>query len=128
MVENIVMALLCHACGRDLDILGAVGRRDECTFCGADLHACVGCVAYDPTTRKKCREPAAEPPVSKTDGNACEFFIYARTRGPQEEADESVAARARLEALFSGKPAAPPAEDDPQADARRRLDDLFKKK
>ena len=105
MIESSRMALLCHACGRDLDMVGAVGRRDACLHCGVDLHACVGCVAFEPTTSKQCREPFADPPVSKTDANACEFFIYARDRAPGK-----------------GRPSA--ARDD----ALRRLEDLFKKK
>ena len=97
------MALFCHSCGADLDIVGIVGRRDTCPACQADLHACAACVAFEPGTVKQCREPFADPPSDKRASNACEFFQYARDRRPEQKGDERVEALRRLEELFKKK-------------------------
>ena len=92
----------CHACGKHLDLgVGAlVGRRDDCPHCRAPLHACRNCIAYDESMRYGCRELAAEPPRSKDDANACEFFTYRRGEAAPKEEDPKAKALAALEALF----------------------------
>ncbi len=97
------MALYCHACGAELDIVGAVGRRDACLACRADLHACAGCVAYAPDTVKQCREPFADPPSDKRASNACDYFQYAPDKLPESSKDTRAEALRRLEDLFKKK-------------------------
>lgn len=91
----------CHACGHDLDIVGAVGKRESCPKCAADVHVCANCISFDPTAvRGQCRDLAAEPPRDKTAANSCDFFVL--RHGAWTPPDESPAAQARaaLEALF----------------------------
>lgn len=65
----------CGKCGKKLPIIGnQVGRRDTCANCGADLHSCVQCRHFDPSVAKECKEPFAEVPMDKDEGNFCEFF------------------------------------------------------
>jgi hypothetical protein len=93
---------ICHACKRLLVIEKSVGRRDECPFCGADLHCCFNCRFYDRTAPKQCKEPVAELVKEKAKANYCDYFVFAESSG-------------------SGSP------DAGAETARRTLDDLFKK-
>ena len=52
----------------------AVGRRETCPHCDAELHACIHCRHYDETVAKSCKEPFAEVPDDKTDANFCDLF------------------------------------------------------
>lgn len=93
---------LCHACKKELSIGREVGRRDECAFCGADLHCCLNCRFYDPKAPKQCRETQAGLVREKSKANFCDYFVFAD-----------------LPAQANG---------DSDADkARRKLDDLFRK-
>jgi hypothetical protein len=65
----------CGKCGGKLDIIGnQVGRRDTCPHCDADLHACIQCRHYDEAVAKACKEPFAEVPDDKEEGNFCDYF------------------------------------------------------
>ena len=65
----------CAHCGCTLDVVGnQVGRRDTCPSCGEDLHSCLNCRHFAPNVAKQCKEPFAEVPTNKDDGNLCEFF------------------------------------------------------
>ena len=83
----------CAQCGVTLQIIGnQVGRRDTCSTCGADLHACRQCRHFDPAVAKECKEPFAEVPDNKEESNFCEFF---------QIGEGGVAARASHEALLN---------------------------
>ncbi len=88
---------------RELTLGRVTGRRDECPFCRGDLHCCLNCRFYDPTSPKQCREPAAELVRDKNRANYCDYFVFgeSRTTGSQNVEVESV---------------------------RKAFDDLFKKK
>jgi len=91
----------CHACGNEIDPgLSGVGRRDECPNCGAPLHACRNCAAYDETARYGCREPQAEPPRDKDAANYCDFFVLRKGPARPNEEDPREKALAALDALF----------------------------
>jgi ribosome-binding protein aMBF1 (putative translation factor) len=94
----------CQVCGTEVVVLGAVGRRDVCGVCGAELHACRQCAFYDLHVADQCREPEADKVQDKEAGNFCDFFRFSHEIPP------------------------PRAAVDPAAEARKRLDDLFKKK
>jgi hypothetical protein len=90
----------CGSCGARLDIVGnAVGRRDTCPECDAELHACIHCRHYDETVAKQCKEPFAEVPDDKTDANFCEYYQIGdgANRGGPPKKDQLVSA---AEALF----------------------------
>jgi hypothetical protein len=90
----------CGKCGAKLDIgIAAVGRRDTCPSCGADLHACVQCRHYDEAVAKECKEPFAEVPGDKESGNFCDFFQIGDGMDRGGKASKSAALSA-AEALF----------------------------
>ena len=65
----------CAQCGKLLSIVAnTIGRRDTCPDCGSDLHSCRMCRHFDENTAKMCKEPFAEVPADKDEGNFCEFF------------------------------------------------------
>jgi hypothetical protein len=74
-----------------------VGRRDVCSSCGAELHACRHCRHFDLAVAKECKEPFAEVPRDKDGANFCEFFqIGEGGRTDQERKDQVVSAFAAL--------------------------------
>lgn len=91
----------CWRCGTAIASRLGVGRRDACLGCGTDLRCCRQCRFYDPSAPDQCREPQAERQVDKERANFCEWFgmgavgVHVDTR--------SADARARLDAMFSGK-------------------------
>lgn len=89
----------CAHCGKKLDIVGnQVGRRDTCPHCGEDLRSCRNCRHYDPSVAKECKEPFADVPQDKDEGNFCEFFqIGEGGLSGRQSRDELLAA---AEALF----------------------------
>lgn len=91
---------ICHSCKKELDVERKVGRRDECTFCGSDLHVCLNCRFYDPGSYNECREPQAERVVDKGRSNFCDYFEF-RDSAPGERGKEKAKdPRAKLEDLF----------------------------
>ena len=66
--------MVCHACGREVRVLGKLGRTSECPECGADLHCCRNCKFFDTAVANECREPVAEPVRDKAGANFCDYF------------------------------------------------------
>lgn len=90
----------CGKCGASLEIhAAAVGRRDTCPACGADLHACIQCRHYDEHVAKECKEPFAEVPNDKESANFCDLFQIGDgfNRGGRTALDAALSA---AEALF----------------------------
>jgi hypothetical protein len=136
--------LTCWKCGSPLRIPLPIGRRDDCPSCHADLHVCRQCAFYDAHAAKSCREPMADETSDKERGNFCDYF-RASAQAPSRATSEADAAKAKLDALFSGKPgggrsapgktplereaAGQPAKaQDEAAAARAKLEQLFGKK
>ena len=136
--------LTCWKCGSPLRIPLPIGRRDDCPSCHADLHVCRQCEFYDPQASKACREPMADEVSEKERGNFCDYF-RATSRGVAGASQAAESAKAKLDALFGGKPAAgkPVAgksslereatgqaskAQDEAAAAREKLERLFGKK
>ncbi len=94
----------CQVCGKEILVLGALGRRDVCGECDSDLHACRQCAFYDPHVADQCREPGADKVKDKEAGNFCDFFRLSHAIPPQRDtADPAAEARRRLDALFKKK-------------------------
>lgn len=91
---------LCHACKKELSIGREVGRRDECPFCGADLHCCLNCKFYDPAAPKQCREPQAELVRDKVKANFCDYFAFTDSAASGPAAGEADKTRKSLDDLF----------------------------
>ena len=82
-----------------LETRGAVGRRDTCPACGADVHCCLNCAHHDVAYHNECRETQAERQVDKERGNFCDFFRLAATSpAPMKRSTRNP--RADLDALF----------------------------
>lgn len=82
-----------------------VGRRDACSKCGADLHACVQCEHHDPSAYNECRETQADRVQVKDRANFCDHFAIrpeSAGSGPRPGSKEDL--KAKAEALFGKKP------------------------
>ncbi len=88
----------CHACKRELQIARLTGRRDECPFCGADIHCCLNCTFYDRASSKQCREPSSELVKEKDKANFCDYFRFAEAAAKAPAGVEQ--ARKELDDLF----------------------------
>jgi len=91
---------ICHACKKNLEVGQSIGRRDECLFCGADLHCCLNCRFYDRAAPKQCREPLAELVKEKAKANFCDYFVFKEAGAAGNEKSEAEQARAALNNLF----------------------------
>jgi len=97
----------CHACGAEVAGRERVGRRDTCRRCGADLHCCRQCAAFEPGAYNDCRELQAERVVDKASANFCDWFAprvarpgAAPARGAAASPVSPPNARAELDRLF----------------------------
>jgi hypothetical protein len=92
---------MCHACKKEIPADSAIGRREACPSCSADLRCCLNCQFYDSAASKQCREPVAELVREKAKANFCDYFIFMEGRTD--------------------------ARDDSRSQTRKALDDLFRK-
>lgn len=90
----------CVFCGKEVEIIGRVGRLNECPACRRDLHSCLQCRLYDRSYHNQCRESQSGYIADKERANFCEFFEFGR-----DAKMENIAAH----------------------DAKRKLNDLFRK-
>lgn len=91
----------CFACGKSMNFVDRVGRRDECTHCGADAHVCRNCQHYDAKVYNECRETSAEVVREKDRANYC-YFFQPRT-GASTGVDQRQSMLSAAEALFKKK-------------------------
>ena len=91
----------CHQCGAELTFAPFPSRRDECSKCGADVHACKNCRHYDRAAYNECREPQAEVVREKDRANFCDHFMPGSAAGSASSARDNLLAAA--EALFKKK-------------------------
>lgn len=89
--------LNCFSCHKEIARDGNIPRRDECEFCGADLHVCKNCQFYDKGSYNECRESSADVVQEKERANFCDFFVPV-VRGAVEDLRKQQLAAA--EALF----------------------------
>src|SRR5215216_5915355 len=100
--------LVCQACGTPVPLDEPIPRDSECEGCRRDLRCCMNCRHYDPRMNNSCRETEADVVEDKARRNFCEFFLFDRAAyqpgasGNVREAE----ARAKLAAMFGGKPEA----------------------
>jgi hypothetical protein len=100
-------AFKCNACGQLRHSLGELTNEDVCLKCGADMHTCGNCRAFDTTTTWECRENIPARISGKQTRNACAFFspkivrdlAADKGRVPQTPDD----ARKAFDALFNKK-------------------------
>jgi len=95
----------CHACRKIIEIKMPVGRREECPFCGADLHCCLNCNFYSPGAYNDCKEPLAERVIEKNRSNFCDLFVFrdsASALGKKDQ-DGIESAMEKLRSLFNDR-------------------------
>jgi len=68
--------LNCYKCKNvfEFENTESIGRRDECSQCGADLRVCKNCRHFDVTSRWGCRESISEVVLEKEKANFCDYF------------------------------------------------------
>lgn len=96
-----MIVLRCFSCGKESSFADRVGRRDECSYCGADAHVCKNCEFYDEKAYNECRETSADVVREKERANFCDYFKPGG--GGNAAVDKAAALRAAAEALFKKK-------------------------
>ncbi len=91
----------CAFCNKVLDINEAVIRSDTCPNCGRDLHCCIQCKFFDPSSYNECKEVSAERVVDKGKANFCEYFLFKGER--KVRSNKQAKAKKALEDLFKRK-------------------------
>lgn len=90
-------SVICHFCRKEVQFDTKIYIRDECPFCGRDLHICLNCEFYDEGAYHQCREPQAEQVLDKEKANVCDLFSPSTRQVFGSRKDE---AKERLERLF----------------------------
>ncbi|QHJ13762.1 hypothetical protein FX988_04042 [Paraglaciecola mesophila] len=91
----------CWQCGTFLEgIITPVSRREECSQCQTDIHACKMCLYYDAQNRTGCDEERAEYIVDKERANFCEYYGLSSKAFDDTKLDKQRQAKAQLAALF----------------------------
>jgi hypothetical protein len=100
-------AFKCNQCGQIRQNLGELTADETCLRCGADLHSCGNCRAFDTTTMWECRENIPKRVSGKQTRNECTFFspkivrdLAADKAGKLQTPDD---ARKAFDALFNKK-------------------------
>ena len=108
----------CNACGTQRIGLEQPTSEETCVKCGADLHTCGNCRAFDTTTLWECRENIPARVSGKQTKNACTFYEFRMTI-EKDTAPTTVT-------VSPASPSRGFASIRPN-DARKAFDDLFKK-
>lgn len=87
----------CFSCGNDMVFTVAIGRREECPHCRADVRVCKNCQFYDPKAYNECRETSADVVREKDRANVCDYFQPGAGSSQQKSREDLLAA---AEALF----------------------------
>ena len=88
----------CFDCKKTVEMSPEIGRRDECSHCGADIHCCYNCKFYDVGAYNECKEVQADVVKEKDRANFCDYFqLKAGKDGASDEKQDLLAA---AEALF----------------------------
>jgi hypothetical protein len=91
----------CARCGETALVGAAMALGSRCERCGADLHSCANCSAFDPAAHFECRREIPARVAPKDRENRCELFDP-RTRQEfvQEKLRQGGDARSAFDALF----------------------------
>ena len=120
---------VCHGCGAPMRRDDPIPRDGTCDGCGRDLRCCRNCRHWDERASDECRETEADLVTDRWRRNFCEFFAWSPAPYVADaSAGRAAAARAKLDALFGGKPAGA-ADTPPRAQvpgARSKLEAMFR--
>ncbi len=94
---------MCRKCGKKIE-LSQIYRTTVCPDCGADLHSCVNCRFYSPSSHYECKETVDELVKDKERANFCDFFSVNKddfAAGSSSSASsKTAAARSAFNSLF----------------------------
>jgi len=90
---------ICALCNSAVNIDKYFTRKSTCPKCGGDLHICMNCKFYSPTSHNRCLEPKAEFQRNRERANFCDYFIF-REGIPNASGNEKENARKKLDELF----------------------------
>lgn len=90
----------CHACLKGLEIRTPAGRRETCSFCGADLHCCLNCVFHARGAYNECHEPQADRVIEKDRSNFCDYFVFRDAEKDAKGKDSGGSVKTKIESLF----------------------------
>ena len=95
----------CRACGEKRRETEPLRPDSTCEKCGADLHTCSHCVAFDTSARFECTKPVPARIAAKKQRNDCAFFEPSRSFDltGSRSVDTPQDARAAFDALFNKK-------------------------
>jgi len=116
---------ICYHCQKEIELSGRAGRKDTCSYCGADLHCCRNCKFYDESAHNQCKEPNSEWVPDRERGNFCDYFSFTPLDSKHLTGRGSKSPPSALGGLtgFTDK-----AKETPEADIDRvRAEALFKK-
>ena len=90
----------CAGCNTEIPLAAGerIGFRDDCSHCGADLHACRNCTFHDPSAYNECREPNSERVSDRERANRCDYFVPGEGGGGAGQSRDK--ALSDLESLF----------------------------
>ncbi len=79
----------CNQCRNSLKLEHKISFREECSHCYSDLHTCLNCRFYDPSSYNECKESLAEKVTDKEKNNYCEYFTlnYQKKTSPEDPTD-----------------------------------------
>lgn len=92
---------VCFNCKKSLNIIGDIGRREECSSCRADVHVCKNCHFYDRNAYNECHETQADVVKEKDRANFCEYFQISKKE--EDSNTLKLDLKAKAEALFKKK-------------------------
>jgi hypothetical protein len=98
-VKTTKKVLYCWNCGMAIELIDKVVRKDTCPGCNKDLRCCKNCRFWDPGAHNQCRENLTEYVPDREKANFCASFTI--REGPLNSGEDTSAAKAKLEALFS---------------------------
>ena len=91
--------ITCQSCHKTLDVESKLSFREECLHCGHDLHSCLYCDFYDPSSYNECRESSADRVLEKEKANYCEYFVV-KSNVDASGSNPGDDAKKKLEELF----------------------------
>jgi hypothetical protein len=94
----------CSRCGNLLALPVEAGGK--CSRCGADLHSCVQCAAFDTSSRFECTQTITLRISPKDEKNACTLFaprttVERQTSTPAQQSPASNSAKKAFDDLFN---------------------------
>lgn len=89
---------VCHKCGKELPLEGRILRNEQCPWCLTDLHSCMNCIHWDPSSYNECLEVGTQTIRDRERANFCGSFEF--IMGARGDGSEASLAKEKLNKLF----------------------------